>query len=432
MLSTVTADYNLENSRKCILKFLEDFSHGLLFDSNSSSAGPIPVTGIKYDFLAASGIADEFIGDANSLDGLQEFLDVHRSNANWVFGYISYDVKNGIENLHSGNRDHLNFPEIHFFVPQHVLLSQNGKVQVFSKSDDPEKLKSAVFQNTQKLTSNEFSELQFSHVVNRESYLKNVDVILSHIQRGDIYEMNYCHQFVGTGRNFKPANAFIRLMEISPNPFSAFLKLNKRYLMCASPERFISKSENTIISQPIKGTSARGTDSHSDEVMKHQLHFNSKERSENVMIVDLVRNDFSKIACRGSVKVDELFGVYTFKRSHQMISTIRCELKPHTNFNTIIKSVFPMGSMTGAPKISAMKIIEQVEDFIRGLFSGTVGYIDPSGNFDFNVVIRSILYNEQNQYISIQAGSAITIDCDAEKEYEECLLKAKAMLEALG
>jgi para-aminobenzoate synthetase component 1 len=173
------------------------------------------------------------------------------------------------------------------------------------------------------------------------------------------------------------------------------------------------------------------TEKKQDNLLKQQLFFDEKERSENVMIVDLVRNDFSKIAIKNSVDVEELFGIYTFEQVHQMISTITCNIEQNLSFSEIIKAVFPMGSMTGAPKIAAMELIEQYEPTKRGLFSGAVGYITPKGNFDFNVVIRSILYNSTNKYISIQAGSAITIDCDAEKEYEECLLKAKAMLEAL-
>ncbi len=139
----------------------------------------------------------------------------------------------------------------------------------------------------------------------------------------------------------------------------------------------------------------------------------------------------SKVAQQDSVKVEELFGIYTFEQVHQMISTITCKVYPDITFSDIITAVFPMGSMTGAPKMAAMRLIEKYERTKRGLYSGCVGYITPKGNFDLNVVIRSILYNQTDKYISIQAGSAITIDCDAEKEYEECLLKAKAMMEAL-
>jgi para-aminobenzoate synthetase component 1 len=149
------------------------------------------------------------------------------------------------------------------------------------------------------------------------------------------------------------------------------------------------------------------------------------------MIVDLVRNDLSKIASKGSVNVDELFGIYSFKQVHQMISTVSCEIKDHFTFTDIIKATFPMGSMTGAPKVRAMQIIEECESTKRGVYSGALGYIEPNGDFDFSVVIRSILYNSSNNYLSFMTGSAITSQADAESEYAECLLKAKAMFEAL-
>lgn len=206
-----------------------------------------------------------------------------------------------------------------------------------------------------------------------------------------------------------------------------FLKLNDKYLMSASPERYIKKEGTKIISQPIKGTAKREDDFILDSILKNNLVTDQKERSENVMIVDLVRNDLSQTATKGSVKVEELCKIYTFDQVHQMISTVTSQVAENTHPIDIIKSTFPMGSMTGAPKISAMKIIETLEETKRGLYSGAVGYISPSGDFDFNVVIRSILYNASNKYVSYSVGGAITAKSDPLNEYEECLLKAKAM-----
>jgi len=201
--------------------------------------------------------------------------------------------------------------------------------------------------------------------------------------------------------------------------------------MCCSPERFIHKQNHEIISQPIKGTSKRGADPTQDELLKVALKNNQKEQAENVMIVDLVRNDLGKVAIPGTVNVDELCGIYTLKTVHQMISTISATLKENLLFSEIIKASFPMGSMTGAPKIRAMEIIEELEFFSRGLYSGSVGYISPDGNFDFNVVIRSILYNSTTKALLYPAGGAITANSDIAKEFEECLLKAKTMKDAL-
>ncbi|MFY7988966.1 MAG: chorismate-binding protein, partial [Flavobacterium sp.] len=194
---------------------------------------------------------------------------------------------------------------------------------------------------------------------------------------------------------------------------------------------YLRKEGLKVISQPIKGTARRSLDVKQDEQLKSDLAQNEKERSENIMIVDLVRNDLSHTATKGSVQVEELCQIYTFKQVHQMISTIVSEVENTTSPIEILRTTFPMGSMTGAPKISAMQIIEALEETKRGLYSGTVGYFTPTGDFDFNVVIRSILYNSQNKYLSFSVGSAVTAQAIPEMEYEECLLKAKAMFEVL-
>jgi para-aminobenzoate synthetase component 1 len=267
--------------------------------------------------------------------------------------------------------------------------------------------------------------------IKKTEYINSVNRLKQHIHKGDIYEVNFCQEFYAKNAFINTVEIFEKLNQISEAPFSAYCKFDTHYALCASPERFLQKRANKLISQPIKGTIKRSTNKTEDEQLKHELQNSNKERSENVMIVDLVRNDFSRIAKTGSVKVEELFGIYSFKQLHQMISTLSCELKENIHFTDIIKSTFPMGSMTGAPKVSAMKLIEEYESTKRGLYSGAIGYINPEGNFDFNVVIRSILYNSENNYLSFMVGSAITDKAIAEEEYEECLLKAKAMFEVL-
>nr|MBA3971024.1 anthranilate synthase component I family protein [Bacteroidota bacterium] len=241
-----------------------------------------------------------------------------------------------------------------------------------------------------------------------------------------------CQEFFAENVVIDTSSVYKKLNTISSAPFSAYCKFGSHYVLCASPERFLQKCGNTLISQPIKGTIKRAENPKEDEKLKIELRSNKKEQSENVMIVDLVRNDLSRIAQKGSVKVNELFGIYSFKQVHQMISTVSCELKEGLTFTDILKTTFPMGSMTGAPKVSAMKLIEQYETTKRGLYSGAIGYIRPNGDFDFNVVIRSILYNADKKALSFMAGSAITDKADAFQEYDECLLKAKAMFEVLS
>ena len=255
--------------------------------------------------------------------------------------------------------------------------------------------------------------------------------MLRHIERGDIYEANFCQEFFSENTKIDPLKSYLHLNEISKPPFATFLKFDKHYVLSASPERYLKKTGERIVSQPIKGTAKRLEDPSEDKKMVEKLSLDPKERSENIMITDLVRNDLSKIAEKGSVKVEELCKIYSFEQVHQMISTISCTVSADLSPVKIIKNTFPMGSMTGAPKISAMKIIEELEDAKRGLYSGAVGYFEPNGDFDFNVIIRSILYNEDLNYVSYSVGGAITVKSIPENEYEECLIKAKAMREVL-
>ena len=319
---------------------------------------------------------------------------------------------------------------------KHLLRSlwsfiNSKRIGYFSPELETEEL---VLKTAQEILSNllkdkmpEGGAVKIQQRISKEEYINSVHTIQEHIQAGDIYEMNFCQEFYVEDVTIDALTVFEKLNRLSKAPFSCYYKLNKKHLLCASPERYFKKASNKLISQPIKGTSKRGASTEEDEQLKLSLLNDEKERSENIMIVDLVRNDLSKVAKRGSVKVEELCGLYSFEQVHQLISTISCEIDSDVSIIDILKSTFPMGSMTGAPKIRAMQLIEQYEKTKRGLYSGAVGYISPEGDFDFNVVIRSILYNENERYISYIAGSAITSKSIPEKEYEECMTKAKAM-----
>jgi len=265
----------------------------------------------------------------------------------------------------------------------------------------------------------------------KDDYFSRIKALLAHIHRGDIYEANFCQEFYAENTTIDVLKVYDKLNAISKAPFAAFLKIRDKFLMSASPERYLRKKSGIAISQPIKGTAKRSPDPETDAALKLNLQKDAKERSENIMIVDLVRNDLSKSAVKGSVRVPELCEVHSFAQVHQLISTVTAEVPKDKNPVEIIEETFPMGSMTGAPKISAMRIIEAQEDFKRGLYSGAVGYFTPDGDFDFNVVIRSILYNASKKYVSFAVGGAITAKSVPKKEYEECLLKAKAMREVL-
>ena len=386
----------------------------------------------SYDLVVA---VEAFTSIQTDYEKAFEDLYQYQSKANdWLFGYLSYDLKNDIEHLKSKNFDGLQFPDLYFFQPKKIFLlkGNNVEIQYLNMCDDEvESDFEEIIQSQKSKVESRKSSINIQKRISKENYLKRTEKMLAHIHRGDIYEANFCMEFFAEEANIEPIDIYQKLNKISASPFAVYFKKNQHYLLSASPERYLKKENEKVISQPIKGTAKRNLDTELDEQNKIELQNNPKERSENIMIVDLVRNDLSHTATKGSVEVEELCEIYSFKQVHQMISTIVSNVEHTTSPIEILRTTFPMGSMTGAPKISAMQIIEELEETKRGLYSGAIGYFTPTGNFDFNVVIRSILYNSENNYLSFSVGSAITSEAIPEKEYEECLLKAKAMFEVL-
>lgn len=368
--------------------------------------------------------------EKGAFDTLSSFRN---KNQDWMMGYISYDLKNDLEDLTSERKNDLEFPLLHFFIPKLIIhIHPKHTIVEYINGFLLEKINDMIHGSREKFIPSPKKELNILfHGPDEKEYIKHFDVLSEHIQQGDIYEVNYCLEFKANEISIDPLTTYFQLNEQTKAPFSVYYQDEGNYLLCGSPERYLKKDGNKILSQPIKGTIKRGSSSNEDELLKRQLKEDPKEQAENVMIVDLVRNDLSKIANKGSVNVDELFGVYSFKTVHQLISSVSCEVDEALHPVEIIKATFPMGSMTGAPKISAMKIIEEHEDFQRGIYSGAFGYFKPNGDFDFNVVIRSILYNEKKRLLSFPVGGAITSLAKAKNEYHECILKAKAMKKAL-
>ncbi|TAF10782.1 MAG: anthranilate synthase component I family protein [Flavobacteriia bacterium] len=388
----------------------------------------------KYSSYDAVLAVDAFTSIKTDYENaFQDLYQYQSQTKDWLFGYLSYDLKNDTEALQSNNFDGLDFPDLFFFQPQKLFLIKENQVEIqYLRMCDDEI--EADFNDIFLSKLCDFAtlrEISINQRISKENYLSKVTKMLEHIHRGDIYEANFCMEFFVENAQIEPLEIYQKLNAISKPPFAVYFKNNFQYLLSASPERYLRKEGNKVISQPIKGTAKRSFDLEQDEQLKSDLAQNEKERSENIMIVDLVRNDLSHTATKGSVQVEELCQIYTFKQVHQMISTIVSEVENTTSPIEILRTTFPMGSMTGAPKISAMQIIEELEETKRGLYSGAVGYFTPNGDFDFNVVIRSILYNSENQYLSFSVGSAITSQAIPEMEYEECLLKAKAMFEVL-
>lgn len=393
-----------------------------------------PMSRHTYDLIAGAGILDHYgIDEPSPLSSLDRFID---GSKDWLFGHLGYELKNHIEDLVSDHPDFLDFPLLHFFIPRYVFIQEEETLKIGWHKEYDSKRKIAdlmtEIDNWPVPAMDRPFSGKISSVLSREDYLGAVAGIKDHIQKGDIYELNFCQEFYSAGAEIDAAATWLKLIAESPVPFSCFYRLNDKYLLCASPERFLKKSGDKIISQPIKGTYPRGNTPGQDREAMKLLACDPKERAENIMITDLVRNDLSRIACRGSVRVNELCGVYPFPRVLQMQSDISASLRPGASFTDIINSTFPMGSMTGAPKVRSMEIIEQYEKTRRGLYSGSVGYITPEMDFDFNVVIRSLQYNRASSYLSFMVGGAITSQSIPEKEYSECLLKAGAIMKVLG
>jgi para-aminobenzoate synthetase component 1 len=418
-----------EASKNRLLQWAQQFQEFVWLDSNNYSQ-----THETYQAILA---VDAFTAlKTDSQDAFNKLKEYQSTTADWIFGYLSYDLKNDVENLHSKNIDGLDFPDLYFFQPKKLFLFSENNVEMHYlniASDEMEEDFNAISEIIQQSEESEISKpIKISVRTSKDSYLQKVEEVLEHIKRGDIYEVNICQEFYSEDSEINPLETFLQLNKISIPPFSVFLKLNEIFALSASPERYLKRTGTAVVSQPIKGTAKRLKNKVEDLKMAQQLANDPKERSENIMITDLVRNDLSRIAEKGSVSVEELCTIYTFEQVHQMISTVACSVAQTISSVEILRNTFPMGSMTGAPKISAMQIIEETEDAKRGLYSGAIGYFSPSGDFDFNVVIRSILYNSLKKYVSFSVGSAITINSIPEKEYEECLLKAKAMREVLN
>ncbi len=400
-----------------------------LLDSNIANSNHLYPS---YDLIFAAGAQSELLcawQDRHCFDQLREY---QTQTQDWLFGYLSYDLKNEVERLTSHNQDGLHFPLLHFFQPRYLFLLQDQQLRIESYDLAPEEIWAAL-QETPALSPAQVPSQrhQFQTRMPKREYLDKVERIRQHIIAGDVYEMNFCQEFFVENYQLDPASTFLQLQQIAKSPFSAYYRCDDRYLLSASPERFLKKEGQRIVSQPIKGTTARHTDPEADRAQREALRQSEKDQAENVMIVDLVRNDLARTCLPGSVKVEELFGIYPFEQVYQMISTVVGTLRPELDGIEAIRRAFPMGSMTGAPKVMSMKLIEEYERSRRGLYSGALGYFSPEGDFDFNVVIRSLLYNAHQNYLSFQVGGAIVYDSVPEQEYAECLLKAKGLLELL-
>lgn len=389
----------------------------------------------RYEALLAADVLEYIeLPAGTAFAALQDF---HNNCHDWLFGHLAYDLNRETAGMPpSRHADGIGFPDMYFFRPRIVMLLQPHYVQIggegFSAVQARE-IYEACLQMPEQVSQPAAAAITASpqSPVSRSTYIDTVKALQDHIHRGDCYEVNFCRENYITDIHVCPLTLFDKLNRLSPAPFAAYYRVDDKYLLCSSPERFLQQQGDTIISQPIKGTTRRLADAEQDAQARNSLFLSAKERAENVMVVDLVRNDLSHAASPGSVQVEELFGIYSFAQVHHMISTVKAQRGEGAPLTAAMRHAFPMGSMTGAPKLRVMQLIEQYEQSRRGLFSGALGYITPEGDFDLNVVIRSILYNASRAYLSFPTGSAITFYSDPVREWEECLLKAEAMMKVI-
>jgi para-aminobenzoate synthetase component 1 len=380
--------------------------------------------------LIAVGCAHKLV--LNVGEAITELNNWVAQHKDWVFLTLGYDLKNEIEDLNSTNTDYLKFPALCAFIPEFVFIKESStwRVEYFQHQEEQLHYIISLMFSVEPNAEAKVNALQ--SVQPKQEYLEALAKVKDHLQKGDIYQVNYCTAYYAEAKFDNPFIIYKHLNDISKAPFSGFFRLENYVMACGSPERFLKKEGEKLISQPIKGTAKLGENAIENEKIKQLLKNDPKERAENLMIVDLVRNDLSRIAEMESVRVEELCEVYAFNTVNQLISTVSCTVKADASLADILRATFPMGSMTGAPKVSAMQIAEKLEYVKRGWYSGALGYIKPNGDFDFNVIIRSVLYNHLLKLLMVQVGGGITIKSVAEKEYEECQIKAESMLKSLS
>jgi len=370
-----------------------------------------------------------------------------QSRGAWSLGWLGYDLHASLDLALEGGRPAVGSPHpggwpLMCWWEPHVVVEWtpgSSVAELVAGSELPwaEEVMNAAntpasLQEPRPASSNSASWAELKPNWTPAQYREKFDHVHRALRRGDIYEMNLCMPWSGSAPGNASWPVFAKLAAATRAPHSAYVQAGNWRLLCASPERFLAQDQGTLRSQPIKGTVRRGETAEEDLVLRNGLAASEKERAENVMIVDLVRNDLSRVAARDSVEVEELFGVHSFATVHQMISTVKCTLRDDVGPLDIFRATFPMGSMTGAPKLSSMRHIAQLEGHGRGVYSGAVGYAEPSGGWDFNVVIRSLMHRADTGRVDATVGGAITLLSEAELEYEECLLKAEALRTCLA
>lgn len=381
--------------------------------------------------------------EEDPVSAVRRVVDENRMDPNAVvpfcsggIGYFGYDLKDRIERLPDAAVREPDFPDLYWMFFKAVLCFDHAAGEAFVCGE-----KTAARNLFRRITEGAPAsvgspvkpDFKLNYRVSKRDYLSAIERAKEHIRRGDIYEVNLSHRcdlaFSHAAETFA-GDLYGRLAKASPSPFSAFLRFDDLFVVSSSPERFLSVEGRAVESRPIKGTRPRGENPQEDRELMRQLRDSEKDRAENLMIVDLTRNDLGRICETGSIEVPSLFDVETYRTVFQMVSVVKGVLLPDVELDAIVRACFPPGSMTGTPKISAMKIIETLEPFKRGIYSGALGWIGFDGNLDLSVVIRTLILQGRSGWF--QVGGAIVADSDPEAEYRETLDKAAGILDALG
>lgn len=386
--------------------------------------------------------------DGNPLDILQEKLNLYKIEREEIpfvgggVGYFSYELAHLMEKLPNTVKKDVDIPEM-------VMGFYDGII-IIDHRDDKKYIGAIGFKENieeiiKKIEKNiEQYEFQLKMKKNKETVVKNRDInsnmtedyylasikkLKDYIYSGDIYQVNFTQRFECDFEG-DSNELYKNLKTINPAPFAAYLDFGEGKIISSSPERFIKLTDGTIETRPMKGTRPRGKSKAEDEKLKAELINSEKDRAELLMIVDLMRNDISRVAKTGSVKVTELFHLEEYATVLQMVATIEGELKDELSAVDIIKSTFPGGSITGAPKIRAMEIIDELETTARNIYTGSIGYLGFDGDMDLNIAIRTIVLKDEKAYF--QVGGGIVWDSDPHEEYEESLVKGRALVKALN
>lgn len=383
-------------------------------------------------------------GDPFSI--LKEYLQVNKSKdqelkfpfLGGAIGYFSYDLGRTLEKLPSIAEDDLSLPDMKVGIYSWAIIVDHNKkysVLVGDKTDlrmqrNWNDLVSYVLNKTQLKKRQEFNVLSdVESNMSEDTYAQAFTKIKSYIREGDCYQVNLAQRFNASIEG-DVWQAYCLLRSINPSPFSAYLNYKDFQILSNSPERFLSVKEDIVQTKPIKGTRPRSKNSHEDGVLLQELINSKKDQAENVMIVDLLRNDISKNCALGSVKVPKLFDIESYPNVHHMVSTITGKLRENRSTIDLLRGSFPGGSITGAPKLRSMEIIEELEPHRRGIYCGAIGYISSDGNMDTNIAIRTILHKDQKMYF--YAGGGIVYDSEVNAEYQETFDKATAMMQVLN